>query len=80
MKLLLKWKTKIGTFFIAQSTDGGFYQVFNDGDLGSYIRMVHAFEDLANNASCAVLHPETSELVDTSALVIPEARQEWNKV
>ncbi|MEW8535827.1 MAG: hypothetical protein AB2565_12900 [Candidatus Thiodiazotropha endolucinida] len=80
MKLLLKWKTKIGIFFIAQSLDGRFHPVFDDEDLGSYVSIVHAVEDLANDATFSVLHPETSELVDTSDLGIPEDPNEWKQV
>jgi len=80
MKQLLKWKTKIGTFFIAQSTDGRFHPVFDDEDLGSYISIAHAVEDLVNDVTFSVLHPETSELVDTSVLGIPEDPHEWNRV
>jgi hypothetical protein len=79
MKLLLKCDTPVGTFFIGQSQDGRFHPIFNDEGLGSYQHAWQATEDLANDATFSVLHPETGELLDTSTLGIPESPGEWDR-
>lgn len=80
MKALLKYKTKVGTFYIAQSADGRFHLVFDDESLGSYISIAQAVDDLVHNATFSVLHPITSDLLDTSELGLPEDPGEWERV
>jgi len=80
MKLLLSYRTKIGSFYIGQSPDGRYHPVFDDDSLGSYASIDQAAEDLVNNATFSVLHPSTLELVDTSALGLPEDWREWNRM
>jgi len=80
MKALLKYKTKVGTFYIAQSADGRFHPVFDDESLGSYISIAQAVDDLVHNATSSVLHPITSDLLDTSVLGLPEDPGEWDRV
>ena len=77
MKLLIKYNTIVGIFYIGQSKDGRFHPIFNNEDLGSYEEIWHASEDLANNVTFSVLHPITRELLDTSTLDIPEDPTEW---
>ena len=36
MKLLYKFDTRVGTFYIGQSRDGRFHPIFDDESLGSY--------------------------------------------
>lgn len=74
---LLRYKTKIGFFYICRSHDGKFHPVFDNESLGSYIDVRHAVSDIANDATFSVLHPETLELVDTSALGLPDDYREW---
>ena len=79
MKPILKHKTKVGTFYIAQSADGRFHPVFDDEDLGSYLSIVHAVDGFVHDATFSVLHPATSERLDTSELGLPEEPEEWEK-
>jgi len=80
MKLLFSWDTKIGTFFIGRSSDGRFHPIFDNEGLGSYATVAQAVDDLVSNTTFSVLHPRTSDLVDTSALGLPEDWQEWNRL
>jgi len=77
MKRLLSFTTRVGTFYIGQSSDGRFHPIFDDESLGSYAEVWQATDDLAHDATFSVLHPETSELLDTSELGIPEDPKEW---
>ncbi|MBS4149974.1 hypothetical protein ACMC9K_01830 [Pseudomonadota bacterium DY0742] len=79
MRVILKFKTRVGTFYIAQSSDGRFHPIFNDESLGSYSSIIHAVDDLVNDATFSVLHPSTAELVDTSTLGIPEDPRDWER-
>lgn len=80
MKAILRHRTRVGAFYIAQSSDARFHLVFNDESLGSYINIAQAVDDLVHNATFSVLHPVTSELLDTSELGIPEDPGEWEHV
>lgn len=77
MRAILKYPTRVGVFYIAQSTDGRFHPVFDNESLGSYRSITHAIDDLTNNATSSVLHPRTLELLDTSALGLPDDPGEW---
>lgn len=79
MRALLKHRTKVGTFYIAQSPDGRFHPVFDNESLGSYVSIAHAVDDLVNDVTFSVLHPVTSELLDISALGLPEELGEWER-
>lgn len=79
MKALLKHKTSAGTFYIAQSADGRYHPVFDNESLGSYANITHAIDDLVHNVTFSVLHPDTSELLDTSLLGLPEEAGEWER-
>jgi hypothetical protein len=79
MRLLLKFDTRVGTFYIGQSPDGRFHPVFDDESLGSYAHDWQATDDLANNATFSVLHPSTGKLLDTSTLGIPDSPREWER-
>ena len=80
MPPILKHRTTVGTFYIAQSTDGRFHPFFDDEGLGSYASIEEAIDDLVLNATFSVLHPVTSDVLDTSALGLPEDPREWEKV
>lgn len=77
MRAILKYPTRVGVFYIAQSTDGRFHPVFDNESLGSYRSITHAIDDLTNNATSSVLHPRTLELLDTSAFGLPDDPGEW---
>lgn len=79
MRAILKHRTRIGTFYIAQSADGRFHPVFEGESLGSYAKIDHAVDDLVHNATYTVLHPLTSQPVDTSELGLPEEPREWER-
>lgn len=80
MRLLLQYLTSVGTFYIGQSIDGRFHPIFDNQDLGSYTKAWQATEDLANDATFEVLHPETGDLLDISELGIPEDPTEWERI
>lgn len=75
MKLLYKYKTRVGTFYIGQTPDGRFHPVFDDESLGSYAEAWQAAEDLAGGHTFSVTGVE-----DTSVLGIPEHYSEWEKI
>lgn len=79
MRVILRYKTGVGTFFIAQSNSGHFHPIFDQESLGSYKSIAHAIDDLVNDATDSVLHPITSELVDTSTLGLPDDPTEWER-
>lgn len=80
MRALLRYPTQAGTFYIAQSADGRFHPMFDDDSLGSYRSIAQAIDDLTNDATSSVLHPETFELLDTSVLGLPDDPGEWIRV
>lgn len=74
MKKLYSYKTRAGTFYIAEH-DGRFHAVFAEESLGSYATLQQAAEDLAGG------HTFTpSSGVDTSELGIPEDLSEWERL
>jgi hypothetical protein len=75
MKLLYKWDTRVGTFYIGQSADGRYHPIFGGDDLGSYLYPWQATEDLARGHKCSVVGID-----DTSALGIPEHESEWERL
>lgn len=77
MRVILKFPTRIGVFYIAQSTTGRYHSIFDNESLGSYRSIAHAIDDLTNDATSSVLHTETFELIDTSALGLPDDPGEW---
>lgn len=80
MRLLFKYKTKAGTFYIGQSDDGRFHPIYDDESLGSYEYDWQAASDLAMDATFTVLHYKTGEVLDTSELGIPEDIGEWEAI
>ena len=72
MKLLYKFETRVGTFYIGQSADGRFHPVYDGESLGSYAHPWQAAEDLAGGHTFSV-----SGVDDTSTLGIPEHHTEW---
>lgn len=79
MRTILKYRTRVGTFYIAQAVDGRFHPMFDQESLGSYKSILHAIDDLLNDATSSVLHPETFELVDTSILGLPDDPRDWEQ-
>lgn len=79
MRAILKFNTRVGTFFIAQSSNGRYHPFFNNESLGSYSSIVHAVDDLINGATFSVLHPSTAEVLDTSTLGLPEDPRDWER-
>jgi hypothetical protein len=80
MRTILKYRTRVGTFYIAQAVDGRFHPMFDHESLGSYQSILHAIDDLLNDATSSVLHPETFELLDTSTLGLPDDPRDWERV
>lgn len=66
MRIIAANKTRIGNFYIGQSSDGRFHPVYDGDSLGSYSEAWMAVDDLNCNATVSVLHPKTHDLVDTS--------------
>lgn len=80
MRAILRHRTGIGAFYIAQAANGTFHPIFDQVSLGSYRRITHAIDDLVNDATDSVLHPDTFELVDTSVLGLPDDPAEWERL
>lgn len=80
MKHILQYSTKVGIFYIDQSSDGRFHPVYDDESLGSYARIGQATEDLAMNATFSVLDARTGQVLDTSVLGIPEDPANWTRI
>ena len=75
MRLLYKFDTRVGTFYIGQSDDGRFHPLFQGDDLGSYAHPWQAAEELAGGHTCSVVGVD-----DTSVLGIPMHHLEWEQV
>ena len=67
------FRTRVGTFRIAQSTDGRWHPWFEDEDLGSYHSAQAACEDLAGG------HTFWPSCGDPSRLGLPSEIGEWNR-
>ena len=74
MKYSYYWKTRIGTFYIAEM-DGRFHPVFDNESLGSYAQPWQAAEDVAGGHTFSISSGE-----DTAELGIPEDLTEWHRV
>lgn len=75
MKLIYKFPTPVGTFFIGRSRDGRYHPIFDNVDLGSYEEPWQAAEDLAGGHTFSVPGVE-----DTASLGIPEHHADWEKL
>ena len=75
LKKLYCWRTRIGTFYVAQSNDGRFHPVYDDESLGSYATAQQAAEDLAGGHTFSI-----SSGIDTADLGIPDEISDWNHV
>ena len=75
VKLLYKFETTVGTFFIGQSADGRFHPLFNHKSLGSYAQQWQASEDLAGGHTFSAAGVE-----DTGGLGIPRDISEWEPI
>lgn len=75
MKSLYSYKTRIGTFYIAQSPDGRFHPVFDGESLGSYAMAWQAADDLAGGHTSSL-----SDCTDTATLGIPESLGDWHRL
>lgn len=75
IRLLYKWDTRVGTFYVGQTMDGKYHPVFNDDSLGGYPEAWQAVEDLAKGATYSV-----SGVPGTSLLGIPEDLADWERL
>lgn len=75
MKLLYKFATKVGVFYIGQSPDGRFHPIYRDESLGSYAHPWQAAEDLAGGHTFSA-----PGLGDTANLGIPPHHSEWEAI
>ena len=80
IKLILSYKTEVGTFYIGQSEDGRFHPIYDNEDYGSYYKIWQAVEDIANDCVGSILHPETGDLLDICEYEIPEDPSEWERI
>lgn len=80
MEMVYLTRTRAGTFYIGRSSDGRFHPIYDGEDYGSYETDWQAAEDLAHNAVGSVCHAATGELLDTSALDIPDDVSEWERI
>lgn len=74
MKLLYRFSTRAGDFFIGRSSDGRYHPVFDGKSLGSYATLWQAAEDLAGG------HTFSVPGIDTSVLGIPEHHSDWERL
>lgn len=75
MRLLYKYATKVGTFYIGQSNNGRYHPIFDNESLGSYAHPWQAAEDLAGG------HTFTPNCdIDTDELDIPEHHSDWEPI
>ena len=79
MKKLYYCKTRVGTFYIAQSDDGRFHAMYEDESCGSYASAWQAADSLASNTTYTVSGPDGAAL-DTSKLGIPEGLSQWERI
>ena len=74
MRLLYKFQTRIGPFYIGEH-NGRFHPVYDDDSLGSYAHAWQAAEDVAGGHTFSI-----SSGVDTATLGIPEELSEWERL
>lgn len=74
MKNLYQYKTRVGTFYIAEH-NGFFHPVYKEESLGSYSTAQQAVEDLAGGHAFSL-----SSGIDPSELGIPDDVSEWQSV
>lgn len=74
MKMLFKYETKIGIFYIGEQ-DGRYHPFFDGQSLGSYAHDWQAAEDLAEGHTFSI-----PSGIDTSTLGIPNELEEWEKI
>lgn len=74
MRNLYFWKTRIGTFYIAEHA-GRFHPVYEGESLGSYARPEQAAEDVAGGHTFSLPNG-----IDTATLGIPDDLGEWRQV
>ena len=74
MRLLYRFDTSIGPFFIAEH-NGRFHPIFDGDGLGSYVNVLQAVEDLAGGHTFAVRGGH-----DTAKLGIPEDISQWTRL
>jgi len=79
-KLLYYWNTRVGTFYIGQSTDGRYHPIYNGESYGSYASPWQASEELARNSTFSIHHGQTGHLLDTSTLGIPTHCSDWERI
>ena len=75
MRKLYVCTTRVGPFYIAQSSDGRFHPVYRDENLGSYSTAQQAAEDLAGGHTFTV-----GGGIDSARLGIPQDVSEWERV
>ena len=75
LRIRFRFDTSVGTFYIAESSDGRFHPVFDEESLGSYANAWKAAEDLAGGHTFSA-----SGVDDTSVLGIPDDLSEWEIV
>lgn len=74
-KMLYRWNTRVGEFFIGQSDDGRFHPVFKGESYGSYSQTWQASEDLAHGHTYSI-----TGVTDIKSLGIPDHVREWERV
>ncbi|MFM1991319.1 MAG: hypothetical protein RJA99_4276 [Pseudomonadota bacterium] len=67
------YRTRVGMFRIAQSSDGRWHPWFEDEDLGSYPTAQHACDDLVGG------HTHWPSCGDPSRLGLPDEISAWNR-
>ena len=74
MKKLFAYKTRCGTFYLSQSSDGRFHPCVDDESLGSYLTIQQALEDLVGGHT---FWPSSGE---PSLLNIPDTLEGWQRL
>ena len=77
-KHLYSFETRVGTFYISQSTDGRFHPVYDDESLGSYKHPWQAAEDLAGDHTFTCMFG--AQVLDTSLLGISADLSDWTRL
>lgn len=78
MRILISYPTEVGIFDIGQDENRKYHPIFNEDSLGVYSSIQEAVDNLVNNSTLAVFHPETNEQIDTSKLGIPQDYTQWD--
>lgn len=79
MRTILSYPTKIGEFYIGQSSVNKKYHIlFNEESLGEYSSVQEAVNSLVEGKSSQIIDPDSGKEVEVETLGIAKNYTEWD--